>query len=87
MNTEDKYESVIRLIEIRSFLQSQIHFFSENKFNNLLLHSKLLLESLDKRLKADCKHEYEEDDIDISPDESRHICYCKICSCTFPYPG
>jgi hypothetical protein len=78
---------VNNLIHIRSFLQQQEYFLKENKFSNILINSKVLLESIENRIKSECKHEYEEDDIDISPDESKHICYCKICFCTFPFPN
>ena len=42
-----------------------------------------MLVYIDKQLKIECKHEYEEDDIDVSPDTSKRITYCKVCMCTF----
>jgi hypothetical protein len=38
---------------------------------------------LDRKIKAECKHEYIEDDVDIDPDRSERITYCKKCMCTF----
>ena len=46
------------------------------KFNNVL-------QSIEQKLKCECKHEYIEDYIDINPDMSKYITYCSICECTF----
>ena len=47
-----------------------------NKINEL---TKLL----EKKIRENCEHEYEYDDIDISLDKSQRICYCKKCMLTF----
>ena len=33
----------------------------------------------DAIIKSLCKHEFEDDVIDITPEKSQNICYCKIC--------
>jgi hypothetical protein len=55
----------------------------EEEFPEMKKHIQELLVYVDKRLKELCKHEYEEDDVDISPETSKRITYCKICMCTF----
>jgi hypothetical protein len=89
MNRE---EFVNELISTKNFLIRQ-KYFQKNFFleyttdeSNLMVNIDNLLKSIDITLKSECRHEYEEDDIDITLDESRHICYCKICLCTFQYP-
>ena len=52
-------------------------------YYSLLSNIRSTLERIDNILKAECKHEYIEDLIDITPDRSQKITYCKICSCTF----
>ena len=42
-----------------------------------------LIKLLEKNIKENCEHEYEYDDIDISLDTSKKICYCKKCMLTF----
>jgi hypothetical protein len=42
-----------------------------------------LTKLLEEKIKNICAHEYEYDDIDISLDKSKKICYCKKCLLTF----
>jgi hypothetical protein len=67
------------------FLNDLINFNSlENSdpylyLSNLYEEYKKLNNLLNKSIIQCCPHEFIEDDIDISPDESRRITYCKIC--------
>ena len=47
--------------------------------SNLYEEYKKLNNSLNKSIIECCPHKFIEDDIDISPDESRRITYCQIC--------
>jgi hypothetical protein len=51
--------------------------------NNRLSKLSALENKLDRKIKAECKHEYIEDDVDIDLDRSVRITYCKKCMCTF----
>lgn len=55
------------------------HMYS---FNTKLKYLKQLKNICDTRIKNLCNHEYEEDMIDITPDRSEKIIYCKICEDT-----
>lgn len=37
---------------------------------------------LEDKIKQLCEHEFEDDMIDITPDKSKNIIYCKICGLT-----
>ena len=53
-----------------------------NQYNEHLNHLILLNEQLHKKIKSLCKHEWIEDSIDIDPDRSKTIEYCKVCGIT-----
>lgn len=81
------------LIELKARTEKQLIFFrnclqesphkNESRFNMVVLNVEKLLENIDNILKSECRHVYEEDYIDITPDRSQKITYCKICNCTF----
>jgi hypothetical protein len=81
------------LIHIRKIIETQLNFFrvslNETQGKNISPFQKIdldfqnLLENIDTTLKSECKHVYEEDYFDITPDRSQKITYCKICYCTF----
>jgi len=80
-------EEIRQLTETKIFLQEKHIFFKHNCNNHDKVLTKKLLEiinHMDTRVRSECKHEYEEDYIDINPDRSEKISYCKICWCTFP---
>ena len=72
MNLE-LYQNISFIMEIRDYLQSK----NENQIN------RQMLDKIDIFLKNNCQHDIEEDDIDITPDRSMHIRYCRICQCDF----
>ena len=53
------------------------------KFQQLIANLNEILTNINSILRADCVHDYEEDYIDITPDHSQQITYCKTCNCTF----
>jgi 2,3-bisphosphoglycerate-independent phosphoglycerate mutase len=77
------------LIEMREGLEKYYIFLmgilNENEPGVKRVVDKLneLGETIDQVLKAECKHEYEEDWIDVTPDHSQKITYCRVCNCTF----
>jgi hypothetical protein len=60
-------------------------FQTENNcdfFINKLSHMKQLKKICDDKIFKICKHEFVNDTIDITPDTSKNITYCKICGLT-----
>lgn len=51
-------------------------------FNVKLKYLKQLKQNCDTKIQNLCNHEFEEDVIDITPDRSQKITYCKICEYT-----
>ena len=82
-------ETIQTLIDLRSDLEKYYVFLlsilNENEPGVKSVVDKLdeLGQTIEKVLKAECKHEYEEDWIDIDPERSEKITYCRICNCTF----
>ena len=50
----------------------------KKKLENICLTIKII----NNLLFINCKHNFIEDTIDITPDKSKHIIYCSICECT-----
>lgn len=82
-------ETIQTLIDLRSDLEKYYIFLlsilNENEPGLKSVVDKLneLGKTIEKVLKVECKHEYEEDWIDIDPERSEKITYCKVCNCTF----
>jgi hypothetical protein len=82
-------ETVQTLIDLRSDLEKYYNFLlaisNENEWGieSVVHQLNVLGETIDKVLKSECKHEYEEDWIDVDPEQSQKITYCKVCNCTF----
>jgi hypothetical protein len=84
------------LDEIKNFVNKNENYMNKEKeFIEILSHKKLKYEFLQKKtfflsiknilnnhIKNKCNHEFITDLIDINPDESRSITYCKFCECT-----
>jgi hypothetical protein len=89
----EKTNTVECLIKMRVEIERQHNFFRcclkenqeqiVNRFQLISLDFQHLLEDIDNTLKAECKHVYEEDYIDICPDRSQKITYCSLCGCSF----
>lgn len=78
--------NIKHLMKMRRSLEHDKYFFSEKSFPNAKFIALInnLLENIDKTLKAECKHDYVDDYIDIDYDKSQRICYCSKCMCSFP---
>jgi hypothetical protein len=78
-------ESIDYIVNLRHTLATYKNFFSEEEINGeILYHVEELLKLLDLKLKAECRHEYVEDYIDVDPEKSQKVCYCNKCWTTFP---
>ena len=55
---------------------------TKNVCTKILNETEIYLIELNKRIHQICCHEFVNDMIDISPDKSMRICYCKICEYT-----
>lgn len=54
------------------------------KDRELMVRIESLTNIVEQRIKSECKHEYVEDYIDVDPERSQRICYCKKCYSCFP---
>jgi len=85
------------LDEITNFINENDKYMNnrEKEFIEILSHKNLKYDFLQKKtiilpiknvlnnhIKNKCNHEFVTDLIDISPDVSKNITYCKICECT-----
>lgn len=80
----NKYEMISDVTTSENNLEeTQYELFKpeQNKifFIDRLRHIKHLKKICDWKIQDLCKHDFVDDVIDISPDESKHITYCKIC--------
>lgn len=72
------------LFDIRDTLLTSKNFLSKQSCKEILAQMEKLLQTINQKMKADCKHEYVDDYIDIDPDVSKRVCYCNKCWSTFP---
>ena len=68
----------------RGKYEDMINYIKENNKNSVipLKHVKYLKRLCDKKIEELCEHEFVNDLIDITPDISKHITYCRICQYT-----
>ena len=66
--------------EMYSFLNRQKQHITCNEILNKLNE---LVNILEDKLRENCKHDLENDYIDISEENYQKICYCKKCLLTF----
>ena len=88
IHTRMKEETILNLIETSLNVNEDVLQYNKNitEFNEFLNeqteHIKHLMLSNEKiriKLISICKHEWVQDSIDIDPDRSQTIEYCKIC--------
>jgi len=95
---KEKYELMIRYLDRINELNDEIIMNSkynsikiDENFNDFHIISSLpktrenllqLKKMCDKHIFELCKHEYIDDLIDVDPDKSLHITYCKLCGYT-----
>ena len=71
--------------ENQNFQNLQNELYTElNNYIFELNKNEVILLDINNKIKEICQHEFVEDYIDISPDESKLICYCKICQYSKP---
>lgn len=81
------YESVMINLDdiINSTLDPSSNEFDLSQANFLIerkQHVTKLKTECDTKILELCKHEFEDDLIDITPDSSKNITYCKVCGYT-----
>jgi len=86
-----KAETVVSLIDTSSHVNEDILQYNKditeinanlNQQDEHLKQLILLNDKIQSKLTSMCKHEWVEDTIDIDPDRSQTIEYCKICQTT-----
>ena len=66
-NDNDNYESIA---------------IQYNKYKREISEVKCLIDDINNEMYKICRHDFVEDDIDITPEKSQRIEYCKICEYT-----
>jgi hypothetical protein len=66
---EDKDNICLQMLDI----------FDENSMDNLIQILSIYKNRVEDKLNNTCVHEWVYDDIDIGPESSQRICYCKLC--------
>ena len=84
-------DNIIQSYELIDEISCSMNCFKSQEFSlendkNIFIEKKKnimrLIEMCDKNISLICKHEFECDMIDISPDRSERIVYCVICGFT-----
>jgi hypothetical protein len=89
-NTIKIYEMIIHntFLEEENIDHNYLEFLQPKVNNNFLIfiqqltHIKILKKMCDDKIIHLCSHEFVDDSIDIDPDRSENITYCKICGFT-----
>ena len=81
-----KYELISDISTVEVQLEYDYEIFNPEKNKNFFIekinHLKELKKLCDKRIIQLCDHDFVDDLIDISPDKSKCISYCRICEYT-----
>ena len=76
--------SIESLVLLRHTLLSSKNFLLDPDYKEILGQIENLIKTIDVKVKAECRHEYVEDYIDIDVERSQRVCYCSKCWSTFP---
>jgi hypothetical protein len=76
----DNYNEIINKNKNHNFISDLLIEINEYKNKNNKI--KNILNDINTYLLNNCDHIYVEDTIDINPEKSQNIVYCKICECT-----
>ena len=83
----DIYYDIIQMIQFKNQMQNAIDFFymQDPILNKTIISQfKSTISTINNKLMSECPHDYEEDDIDVSPTKTIHINYCRNCLSMFP---
>ena len=84
---DELYDDIINTTFDSNIIENEnYYFFLSQRNNNSLAEMKeniILLKNIcDEKIIELCEHEFIDDTIDITPDKSENITYCRICSFT-----
>ena len=80
----NKETSIDSLVLLRNTLLSSKNFLLDPDYKEILGQIEHLIKTIDVKVKAECRHEYVEDYIDVDVERSQRVCYCSKCWSTFP---
>jgi hypothetical protein len=80
----NKETSIDSLVLLRNTLLSSKNFLLDPDYKEILGQIENLIKTIDVKVKAECRHEYVEDYIDVDVERSQRVCYCSKCWSTFP---
>ena len=90
INILEEIDECIKKEHVEEEFQTNLDIILANESHNNLFfsskkqHMQLLRDTYNKKIEALCEHEFVEDTIDITPDKSQNIRYCRICEYTDP---
>lgn len=67
----------------KKMLEKNIYYSRNGSFDILGCMLKIYIQEIECEIDKVCHHEIEEDDIDLGPENSKRIYYCKKCEKTF----
>lgn len=73
-------EIILSEITHGKYLEYEIN--AKNKCKKQIDDVEYYIKQIEAKIQDNCKHNFVEDDIDITPDTSRKIKYCSICEYT-----
>jgi hypothetical protein len=66
-----------------NIFKNYLNMFEDiDEYNKMIYHLETLKLYLIQKIQNMCKHEWVCDLVDITPDKSQHICYCRLCEVT-----
>jgi hypothetical protein len=76
---EDIYNSLNNLLHEHGIFEENFINLKRSEINNEYSTFIQIQKHINKKIIEQCKHEFVEDDIDLTSDRSMKITYCKIC--------
>lgn len=82
INSNQNQKPHLNLI-VKKMLEKNIYYSRNGNFDMLGCMINMFLKDVEYAIDELCDHEIEEDDIDLGPETSKRIYYCKKCEKTF----
>jgi len=68
--------------EVYNYNNNELFIIQYNKYKREIFDIKCIIDDINNKMYKICKHEFVQDEIDINPEKTQRIEYCKICEYT-----
>ena len=68
--------------EVYNYNNDELFIIQYNKYKQEFFDIKCIIDDINNKMYKICKHEFVQDEIDINPEKTQRIEYCKICEYT-----